>query len=85
MAKHIPRRMCVGCRSMKEKCELIRVVVENDELLIDTNQKILKRGFYVCKDIKCIENSEKRKAFQRILKSNDLQEFYEELKNYAKW
>ena len=45
MAKKIPMRMCVGCRQMKEKKEMIRVLRTQDgEFCIDTTGKKNGRG-----------------------------------------
>lgn len=83
MANHIPQRMCVGCRNMIDKNKLIRIVVDNGELILDKDQKKLSRGLYVCKNIECIKLSEKKKVFQRAIKGNNLDKFLEELKSYA--
>lgn len=77
----VPERMCVGCRSMKPKHELIRIVIspDNGTLVIDEKQKILSRGAYVCKDEKCILTAKKKKAFNRICKKEVPEEIYNEL------
>ena len=49
MNKKIPMRQCVGCREMKPKRELIRVIRALDnELLIDLTGKKNGRGAYIC-------------------------------------
>ena len=46
--KKIPMRMCVGCREMKEKKTLIRVVRNPEgEVSIDPTGKKSGRGAYV--------------------------------------
>lgn len=77
--KHIPLRMCAGCRKMSEKSELIRIVLKDSELLIDDEQKILSRGIYLCMNDECIEKTKKRKVFSNLLKNKVPDEFYEEL------
>ncbi len=63
-----PKRMCVVCREMKEKDELIRVVKTPDgEVKIDETGKLNGRGAYLCKSNVCIENAKKRKAIDRAL------------------
>ncbi len=84
MTKHIPERMCSGCRQMFDKSTLIRVVLENDKLVIDKHQKKMSRGVYVCKNAECIIKAQKRKAFNVILKQRVPDEFYEELTAYEK-
>jgi len=65
--KKIPLRMCVVCREMKPKADLIRVVTnENGEITLDETGKMNGRGAYVCKG-ECIHQVEKRKSFERAL------------------
>lgn len=77
--KHIPMRMCVGCRNMTAKSALIRVAAVNGELFLDDSQKIQARGIYICKNKACIELAIKKKVFSRILKKKAPDEFCEEL------
>ena len=77
MGKHIPKRMCVACRGMHPKSDLIRIVKTDLEVRFDENQKILSRGIYLCKSEECIKLAQKKKAFERILKIADAQALYE--------
>ena len=61
-------RMCVVCRQMKNKKDLIRVVKTNNSILIDNSGKIDGRGAYVCKCKACLEKLEKTKALNRAFK-----------------
>ena len=79
--KHIPLRMCAGCRQMSGKSELIRIVLKDGNLFIDDEKKILSRGIYLCKNNECIQMSKKRKVFSNLLKNKVPDEFYEELEN----
>lgn len=66
--KKIPMRMCVGCREMKEKRELIRVVrtaEHNGE--IDLTGKKSGRGAYICNDPACLKKARKSKSLERAL------------------
>ena len=48
MAKKIPMRQCLGCREMKPKRELVRVVRSPEgEISIDLRGKAPGRGAYV--------------------------------------
>ncbi len=77
---HTPMRMCVGCRRMKPKGELIRIVRGvNGEPVADEKQKILSRGIYICKDEKCINTARKRKAFERFFKNGSYDKLYDSL------
>lgn len=81
--RHIPQRMCVGCRSMRDKPELVRVFVDGDELKIDETQKMSGRGTYICKNSECILAAQKKKALQRQLKRQVPEELYKELIAYV--
>ncbi len=68
MPKKIPMRMCVGCREMKPKKELIRVVRAPDgEVSIDLKGKKSGRGAYVCYDVQCLKRALKQKQLDRAL------------------
>ncbi|MBQ3037708.1 MAG: YlxR family protein [Clostridia bacterium] len=82
--KHVPQRMCAGCRGMFDKNTLIRVVADGDKVIIDKNQNILSRGAYVCRNSECIGVVQKRRAFNKLICKAVDNGFYEELTDYAK-
>ena len=64
--KKIPMRMCVGCREMKPKKELMRVVHGPDgSVSADVTGRKPGRGAYVCKAKACVEKALKQKQFER--------------------
>ena len=66
--RKIPQRMCVGCREMKNKKELIRIVrTPDDSILIDSTGKKSGRGAYVCPDAQCFNLAVKGKSFEKAL------------------
>ena len=65
---HIPMRMCVACRQMKPKHELIRVVKTDDGIQIDKNGKIQCRGVYMCRSSECVGMGMKKKSLERAFK-----------------
>lgn len=66
MTKKIPMRQCTGCREMKPKRELIRVVKSPEgDISIDFKGKKSGRGAYVCHDMTCLKKAIKAKAFER--------------------
>lgn len=68
MAKKIPMRMCVGCRTMKEKRSLVRVVrTEDGEAKLDLTGKANGRGAYVCPSAECLKKAVKSRALDRAL------------------
>ena len=66
--RKIPMRMCVGCREMKEKRELIRIVRTPDgEVIMDATGKKSGRGAYVCRKADCLKRAIKQRQLERQL------------------
>ena len=69
--KKIPMRMCVACREMKPKRELLRVVVpagsETNEAEFDPRGKTSGRGAYICRAEDCLKKATKTRALERAL------------------
>ena len=66
--KKIPMRMCVGCREMKEKKSLIRVVRSPEgEISLDPTGKKSGRGAYVCRDPECLKRAIRQRQLERQL------------------
>lgn len=66
--KKIPMRMCVACRAMQPKKELLRVVRKTDgTVTIDRTGRVNGRGAYLCPNIDCFEKAIKTKAIERAL------------------
>ena len=79
--KKIPQRMCVVCRSLKPKAELIRVVKTTDDTyVLDETGKLNGRGAYVCKSASCLEKCTKTKALNKAFKHNISNEIYSDIK-----
>lgn len=79
--KKIPLRMCVGCREMKPKKELVRVVRNKEGVLsIDSVGKAPGRGAYICPQAACLERAVKTKAIERALEQKVESALYETLK-----
>ncbi len=68
MAKKIPMRQCLGCREMKPKRELLRVVRSPEgEVALDSRGKLPGRGAYVCPNADCFRKAAKSRALDRAL------------------
>jgi len=64
--KKIPMRMCVGCREMKPKKELLRVVRSPEgEISFDLTGRKPGRGAYVCHSSECLLRAIKQKQLER--------------------
>ena len=82
MQKKIPMRQCTGCREMKPKRELIRVVKSPDgEITIDFKGKNPGRGAYVCRSSECLKKAIKTKALERAFGLAIPDEVYKALSN----
>ena len=78
--RKIPMRMCVGCREMKEKRELLRIV-KNPEgaISFDRVGKAPGRGAYICKDEACLTRAVKQKQLERALETKIEEAVYQQL------
>ncbi len=78
--RKIPERMCVGCREMKPKRELLRVVKSpQGEIALDKTGKMPGRGAYVCRDAACLTKAVKTRQLERALEHPIAQEVFEAL------
>lgn len=81
MPKKIPMRMCVGCRKMHEKRELIRIVKSAEGMVsIDMRGKAPGRGAYICRKSDCLERAMKSRALERALEHRIEPDVYERLR-----
>ena len=68
--RKIPMRMCVGCREMKEKRSLLRVVKSPEGAIsFERVGKAPGRGAYVCKSKACLERAVKARQLERALET----------------
>lgn len=68
--RKIPMRQCLGCREMKPKRELIRVVKnQSGEISIDPVGKKPGRGAYICPTDECLGKAVKTRALERAFSS----------------
>ena len=80
MQKKIPLRQCVGCREMKPKREMIRVVRSPEgTVTLDTGGKAPGRGVYLCPDPECLRKARKVGSLSRALETAIPPELYDEL------
>lgn len=78
--KKIPQRQCLGCREMKDKKSLIRVVRSPEgEISLDSAGRKPGRGAYVCPCGECLRKARKAKALERAFETAVSAEVYEAL------
>lgn len=67
--KHIPRRSCIACRTVRDKRELVRIVrTPEGEVIVDPTGKRNGRGAYLCRAWDCYRAALKRKGLERAFK-----------------
>ena len=78
--RKIPMRMCVGCREMKEKRSLLRIVKNAEGAIsFDRVGKAPGRGAYICKSSECLEKARKQRQLERALETKIEEAVYAQL------
>ena len=78
--KKIPMRQCMGCREMKPKKELIRVVRSPEgSVALDFKGRAPGRGAYLCPDLQCLKKARKSGSISRVLEVEIPAEIYDEM------
>lgn len=76
--RKIPQRQCLGCREMKNKKDLIRVVRSPEgEISLDFKGKKPGRGAYVCPEPACLARAKKARALERAFETAVPSEVYD--------
>ena len=76
--RKIPQRQCVGCRVMKDKKALVRVVkTPENEVVLDLTGKKSGRGAYVCPAMECLKKARKSRALERAFELSIPDEVYD--------
>ena len=82
--RHVPQRTCIGCRTVKPKRQLIRVVrVADGAVEVDPTGKKSGRGTYLCKQRSCWEAALKKERLDRALRTKVAPEYRRGLASYA--
>ena len=80
MPKKIPMRQCLGCREMKPKRDLIRVVRKPEgDICLDFRGKVSGRGAYICPNAACLKKAIRAKSLERAFSAQIPPEIYEQL------
>lgn len=80
MPKRIPMRQCLGCREMRPKAELVRVVRSAEGIVsVDLRGKAPGRGAYVCRCADCLKKALRSRALGRNLGAEIPPEIYDDL------
>ena len=78
--KKIPMRMCIACREMKPKKEMLRVVKPKEgDVFIDFSGKASGRGAYICDNADCIKKLRKGRLLNKAFSSEIPSQVYEKI------
>lgn len=67
--RHVPRRTCIGCREVKPKRQMIRVVrTPEGDVAVDATGKRSGRGAYICPDGECLDKALSARRLESALK-----------------
>ncbi len=67
--KHVPLRTCVGCRQVRSKREMVRIVrTPTGEIEIDERGKKSGRGAYLCRRRECWRKGLNKGGLEHALK-----------------
>jgi predicted RNA-binding protein YlxR (DUF448 family) len=61
-------RTCIGCRLRAVAGELLRLVVVDGDLVLDSRRRVAGRGAWLHPDLDCLAKAERRQAFARALR-----------------
>lgn len=76
--KKIPQRQCVGCRTMRDKKELMRVVKSpQGSISLDFSGRSPGRGAYLCPTSACLARARKSRALERAFDTSIPAEVYD--------
>ena len=75
--KKAPLRMCIACRQLFEKREMLRVVKNDCKIFLDFTSKAAGRGAYVCNNPNCIKKLKKQRLLNKVFSSSVDDEIYD--------
>ena len=79
--KKIPMRMCVGCKELKPKKELLRIVALPTGIIeLDRTGKKSGRGVYICNRSECFKKAFDSHGLERSLKRPVSRDVYDAIK-----
>lgn len=74
------QRMCICCRQMKDKKQLLRIVKNKEgEIFVDQTGKKNGRGAYICTDDECLKKLKKNKVLNKTFKCLVPDEIYTQI------
>ncbi|WP_324717753.1 YlxR family protein [Carboxydochorda subterranea] len=78
--RKVPMRTCVGCRTVRPKREMIRIVrTPEGSVVVDPTGKRSGRGAYICPRPECLEAARRGRQLERALEHPIEDEVFDEL------
>ena len=69
--KSVPLRMCIACREMKAKSEMLRVVKTADgDICVDPTGKAAGRGAYICSAEACRQKLQDKRLLHKAFSAD---------------
>ena len=79
--KSVPMRMCIACREMKPKKELLRIVKNAEgDIFVDASGKAAGRGAYICTAEACQKKLNDKKLLNKAFSADVSASVYESVK-----
>lgn len=76
--KKVPMRQCVGCRELRNKKDLMRILKTPDNnVIFDDTGRMNGRGAYICPSVECLKKARRTKAIERSLDISITDEVYD--------
>lgn len=76
--KKAPMRQCVGCRELRNKKDLMRILKTPDNnVIFDDTGRMNGRGAYICPSVECLKKARRTKAIERSLDISIPDEVYD--------
>ena len=83
--KKIPMRTCIGCKEIKPKKELVRIVKDPEgNVSVDFTGRKNGRGAYICLNEECLDKAIKSRRLSREFSMQIENSLYDELRNQIK-
>ena len=80
-----PERLCVGCRTLHPKCELLRIVKSPDgTVALDPTGKSPGRGAYLCPSPECLRLARKHNGLSWSFKRRVAPAVYDALEDVVR-
>ena len=80
--KKVPERTCIGCKEVKPKNELLRIVKDKENVIsIDLTGKKNGRGAYICANEECLDKAVKSNRLAKAFEQNIDKEIYEDVRD----